>query len=271
MMHIFLATRVKLYTFFAASLLIFSVANAEGNLNEKINEAVKSYQNKDYEAAKNSLAPELLNHPNDSILLYNLGLAEYKLGKVGLAIAYWRKALEINPRFSDCQLALNFALSQAPLKQSSSEDSSTWSWIYSKTIEVMSFHTVFPLFLIIISFSLFKLARYLGSKKRALLSDESLPTLSNGTLVSFFLSGVFFILSTILLNDLLLSKATVVSSAKGLVHTGPSNEDATIYEVPEGTQVIIRDTSNGWYKIEDPNGKTGWMSSSELFITTENI
>ncbi len=52
---------------------------------------------KDYEAAAASLELALVNDPQDTGVLYALGVAYYKLGNLALAKAYFGEVLKINP------------------------------------------------------------------------------------------------------------------------------------------------------------------------------
>lgn len=260
---------MKYFVVLFFSLLFFQKSFANDDVTNALATALKSYQDQDFEGAKNSLDSQLQNHSNDSVLLYNLGLVEYKLGKVGLALAYWRKALYINPSLSLAKEALDFAMSQSQQPPMVSE-SSTWGWIYSKIISLLSFHIVFPIFLILFLLTTRGFSKHLGERKKALLNDDPLPQMSINMLLCSFLTVVFLVLASVLFYDLNLTKATITKATSASVRLSPSVESGSIYEIPEGTQVIIRDTQNGWYKIEDPLGRSGWADQNELFITTGN-
>ena len=77
------------------------------------------------------------------------------------------------------------------------------------------------------------------------------------------------ILSFVTYRNLITPKATVVAKSAE-VKTGPHIDFATIFEVPEGTEVLIRDKDGEWYKIEDPMGRMGWAEGNQIFVITEN-
>ena len=48
------------------------------------------------------------------------------------------------------------------------------------------------------------------------------------------------------------------------VREAPSDEAAVIYQIEVGTEVMIMENSEGWYKVSYSNGKTGYVSSSSI-------
>src|SRR3989344_5647042 len=102
---------------FLVLLFLPSISFSEGtDLNSAFNNYQKSYQSGDFETAKTTLEEALKSHSQNSYLIYNLGLTEYKLGKVGLAIGLWRKALLINPQLNEARQALDYAVGHMQAK-----------------------------------------------------------------------------------------------------------------------------------------------------------
>lgn len=253
---------------FVSIFFITHLCFAESDLNSAFNNYQKSYQSGDFEAAKNIIEEALKSHTHNSYLIYNLGLTEYKLGKVGLALGLWRKALLLNPRLNEARSALNYAIGQMSAKPLTKNTDSTWVWLEKLIVDNLSFNIVFPLFLICFFVFGLQIIKYWGAKKKAFDSDEDSPLLGARPIIMSCLAFIFAVFSFVTFKDLSTSKATVISQNAN-IKTGPNSENATLFEVPEGTELLIRDKDNQWYKIEDPAGRIGWADASQIFITTD--
>lgn len=254
---------------FVITLNLNSSFAAEADLNSAFNNYQKSYQSNDFEAAKSTIEEALKTHTHNSYLIYNLGLTEYKLGKTGLAIGLWRKALSVNPQLNDARRAIDYAVGQMQTKPLSKTTDSTWVWIEKLITENLSFNLIWPFFLISLFLSGFYFIKFLSAKKRAFANDEAPPLLNAKPLVFLALALVLGIVSFVSFTDLASTKATaILKSAE--VKTGPSSDYGTLFEIPEGTEVLIRDKEAEWYKIEDPTGRVGWTVGDQLFVTNSH-
>lgn len=265
------AMKFTFFVFFLTVLGAFSSTYAnESDLSSAFNNYQKSYQAGDFEAAKTTIEEALKTHTHNSYLIYNLGLTEYKLGKVGLAIGLWRKALSLNPQLNEARRAIDFAMSQMNQRPLAQNTDSTWVWIEKLIQDYVSFNLIWPLFLICFFVAGYLLIKFFGEKRRAFENDGTPPVLGSKPIIFLALSFVLGVVSFVSFKDIAATKATVIAKPTE-VRTGPSADNATLFEVPEGTEVLIRDNDNGWYKIEDPTGRTGWTDGNNLYITTENI
>lgn len=259
-------------TFFAALIfqLIFSIHcfAEENDLNSAFNTYQKSYQAEDFAAAKSSIEETLKTHTRNSYLIYNLGLTEYKLGKTGLALGLWRKALFINPRFNEPRQAIDFAVSHMQTKPLTQNTDSTLVWLEKLITKYLNFNYLWPAFLICFFLFGMGLIRYLGAKKKAFENDQASPVLSTKTIVFLVLAICLGVMNFFSYSDLVSTKATVVEKSSP-IKTGPNDDFATLFEIPEGTEVLIRDKANDWYKIEDPAGRIGWAQGAQLFVTNQ--
>lgn len=240
----------------------------ETDLNSAFNTYQKSYQAEDFEAAKNSIEEALKLHTHNSYLIYNLGLTEYKLGKAGLAIGLWRKALSINPQFNEPRQAIDYAVGHMQSKPLTQNTDSTWVWLENLIINYLSFNYLWPAFLICFLIFGVQFIRYLGAKKKAFANDEPSPLLGTKPIVFLVLAICLGFISFFSYSDLISTKGTVTAKTTE-IKTGPNADFATLFEVPEGTEVLIRDKENDWYKIEDPVGRIGWAAGAQLFVTNQ--
>jgi len=253
------------------AFLIFSLVSnisfaAENDLNSAFNNYQKSYQSNDFETAKTTIEEALKTHTHNSYLIYNLGLTEYKLGKVGLAIGLWRKALSINPQLNDARRAIDYATSQMQTKPLAKTTDSTWVWLEKLIVENLSFNVLWPFFLLSLFLSGFYFIKFLSAKKKAFTEDTVPPVLGSKPILFLATTLVLGIVSFVSFQDLTTTKATAVAKTTE-VKTGPSADYGTLFEIPEGTEVLIRDKDAEWYKIEDPTGRVGWTVGDQLLVT----
>lgn len=249
------------------SLLSSPSPAAENDLGKIFDTYQKSYQTNDFVSAKNTIEEALQSHTHNSYLIYNLGLTEYKLGRVGAAIGLWRRALSVNPQLKQASEAIDYAISQMQTKPLSQNTDSTWAWLQSIVVKALSFNYLFPLFLLLATLSGMGFIKYFAQKKTAFENDETTPQVSNRVWTLFSLMVIVGLLSAILFADHASTKATAILQPTS-VKTGPDPEFGTLFEIPEGTEVMIRDKQEGWYKIEDPTGRLGWVSAEGILITT---
>ena len=76
-------------------------------------ETQKKYDGGDYNGAAGDYSLQIQKQPLNASLHYNLGNAELRAGRLGLAIASYQRAFDILPRDSDIRYNLNFALKRA--------------------------------------------------------------------------------------------------------------------------------------------------------------
>lgn len=255
-------------TLLKMAFVFFSLTSVSGasDLNSAFNIYHKSYQSNDFETTKSTIEEALKSDTHNSYLIYNLGLTEYKLGKTGLAIGLWRKALSINPQLNDARQALDYAISQMPAKPLAKTTDSTWVWLEKLIVDYLSFNVLWPLFLISLFVSGYMFIKYLGAKKKAFANDEAPPILGTKPVLFLMITLCLGALSFFSFTDLVTTKATAIAKPTE-IKTGPSADYGTLFEIPEGTEVLIRDKEAEWYKIEDPTGRVGWAMGDQLFLT----
>ncbi|MES2768495.1 MAG: SH3 domain-containing protein [Bdellovibrionota bacterium] len=239
---------------------------AEGDPSSAFNNYQKSYQSNDFEAARTTIEEALKSHTHNSYLIYNLGLTEYKLGKTGLAIGLWRKALSINPQLNEARQAVDFAVSQMSAKPLAKTTDSTWVWLEKLIVDHLSFNMIWPFFLLSLFVSGFMFIKFLGAKRKAFANDEATPILGTKPILFLVITVCLGVVSFFSFKDLVTTKATTIVKLAE-VKTGPNAEYGTLFEIPEGTEVLIRDKEAEWYKIEDPTGRVGWAARDQLFVT----
>lgn len=227
---------------------------------------LKAFQEQKLEDSKAYFSKAASLESNNKYILYNWGLTEHSLGNNGMAIAAWRRSLNIDPSFLPSKKALNYLKDLLPndiLNQSQTE----WESFRSKFLNNFSANTLFSSFLLLMLTSGFLLIRFMAQRKFALINETSLP---KSPIIALFLVGVLIInlsLAGAKLIDQLDQRATIiVKSVK--VKVAPNKESNNIFELLEGYEVIVVKRTKDWSQVTYPGGLTGWVQNTSLFVTT---
>ncbi len=252
-----------IYFLFALSVLAF--LHPVSSNAQNIEDAIKSYQSGDYNTAKTLLDEQLAQDTENTLVLYNLGLTEYKLGNPGKALGYWRKAQRLSPQFNSNLQALVYAESQARLLKP--EDVGLFNtlleWI-TRNIPTVLIYCLSLLFLFLV---IQKFIKFFVTKRTALLNDSAPPLFPSTVFVymALFILCVLPLVHSYQYN--LYPRATVITK-NFEARSGPSEENASLFSLNEGDEVILLDKSEDWYKIKDKLGRLGWAANQNLFATT---
>ncbi len=187
---------------------------------------------------------------------YNLGNSYFKLHEYGMAIASYRRAQKLAPRDQDILANLRFARETKRDKIDQPRSTELMS-------EVFFFHygtsrtEAETIFLCGYFAAAIAGSTYLFWKKKPL------RWLTLGALVVTLIFGASTGLRWY-------QKATpneaVVVVKETDVHTGPGDNYMGSFDLHDGTEVTTRKSENGWYQMELPDGRRGWIRESHLEI-----
>ncbi|MCB0393260.1 MAG: tetratricopeptide repeat protein [Bdellovibrionales bacterium] len=246
--------------FILATLFTLSAYSSTTEETEKsFSQALSHYQAGEFDQAREILERLTLSQDSDANLHYNLGLTHYKLGHIGLAVGHWRKALALNPSHLDARKSIAFAMKN--LKSSQIPSDSSWRGqaheYFLSSVGVDS--VLIALWISILGFGWVWIG-YLKVRKQNPEAATPIPSLG------LVFTGLFLLVGTISVAkywDSSLDRRVVVSSgAQGRV--GPSADSAALFDLVEGSSVIVRESKEGWVKVEYPNQKIGWIETNQL-------
>lgn len=238
---------------FFSFLIFFSLGQAEEPPALNFTTGVQAYKQQDFKKAQEVFTTLAQDNSDNSTLLYNLGLSEYQLGNIGMALGLWRRAKTINPDFLAPQAAVSFVEENILTKEpSSSVFSVIGSWLMKWPLNLW-------LTLCLASFmAFFGFAIHYGAKQKKPLLEWPLWLHS---LLPVFLVALIF--SSLLVFDRMQLKATVIE--KNLkTHAGPSESSPTLSELQEGQIVHIETSHGGWVQVRTQNGHPGWVPQKSL-------
>jgi hypothetical protein len=107
---------------------------------------------------------------------------------------------------------------------------------------------------------------HLGARRRALQNETVMPAPPILPVIfSVLLVGGFFLWAAKTW-DMSETRATIVVE-KVSVLTAPTDQSASLFDLFEGLEVVVRQTHDNWMQVTYPGGMTGWIPKTSLFIT----
>lgn len=226
---------------------------------------LQRYQEGKFEEAKDLFEQSLQSAPQSIPTLYNLGLTEYRLGKQGVAIALWRKALYAGGPDSTIQEALNYSLSKLAKKDLPKKPDLFETLRSSFLVE---FNIYASLSLLAATIGLFGLSiiTSLGQRKRALDADESVPAWGWKPPVLAMLLVVAVVITALKSIEMNEPRGTIIEKALE-VRATPETNAPGLFEIYEGIEVVILERRSEWLRIRYPGGRSGWLPEASLMQT----
>jgi tetratricopeptide (TPR) repeat protein len=216
------------------------------------------YKNGDYLKAIDSYKSIEEQGLQSDDLFFNLGNCYYKLNKVAPAIYYYEKTIKLNPENKKAITNLTFAkrmtidvIDELPktFLQKLSE-----SIIQKFSFDTWAIIAVVASFLVAIFFLLYYFS--FSSAKKLMYFNSSIISLVVLIITLFFSIENY--------NQVLKNRTAIIFATKVEVKEAPSTSSDEVFELHEGTKVIVLDELDHWKKIKITDGKTGWIFADYL-------
>lgn len=235
--------------------------------NDRFNEGIKKYQQKDYAGAEIIWSKIIQKNPMDAPALLNQALTYSQQKKWGLALAYLREAQMLEPRNSKIQQAYEFAITNAKSRGFQEEDTFLNSFEfhvgkYFLLPEILSFHWFLSLVLLIVLGQLFR------QRRRSKYTGAPVPKWGN---LHWSFTSTWVLLSLVLLLKIASTteqKATVIKSGSTTIRSAPVADAAELAEIPEGALISIRDFYQDWVQVRFDKVPVGWLQRKDLLLLT---
>lgn len=191
-------------------------------------------------------------------LYFNIANCYYKLNKVAPAIYYYEKTLKVNPNYNDAKSNLAFA--KRMTIDVIEELPKTYFQRFSiNVIQKLNFDT-WAFIAVIASFMvslLFLLYYFSTSPKKKLFYF-------NTTILTIFVLGISVFFAFNNYKTVKKNRTAIIFSEKADIKNAPSASGEEVFELHEGTKVIVLDELDNWKKIKIADGKIGWIYSDNL-------
>jgi tetratricopeptide (TPR) repeat protein len=246
---------IILFAVFSFGMFSSSFAN---QADEMMKQANNYYQLKQYDKAISIYQQIIHEGYVGTALYYNLGNAYYRENKIGLAILYYQKALQLSPGDNDVQHNLAIANTKTVDKIETLPPFFLFQWWES----LLAFFSVngwtylayifYILFLSAIGF-------YFFAKKPKMQRYSFF-----GGLASVVLLIISISLLIINLNRQLNIKNAIVIVPAVTVKLSPDNSSNDAFIIHEGLKVREEDHVDNWVKIQLQDGKEGWLPEDKI-------
>ena len=189
-------------------------------------------------------------------LFYNLGNANYRIGKIGYAILYYEKALELSPSDEDVKHNLDFAhLSTVdripPLPRFFLFD--WWETLLGLFSDNGWAYVVFVFYLLVILLA----GAYSYSKTVKQQKIFFFSSIAGLFLLAFSISFL-----VIKVNRGATLKSGVIVEQVVTVKFSPDPQSTDAFIIHEGLKVNLEDQLDEWVKIRLADGKVGWVEQT---------
>ncbi len=197
-------------------------------------------------------------------LYFNLANAHYKLNNIAPSIYFYEKALQLSPNDEELKNNLAFAKNMT-IDAIDAIPLAGLSKIVNKATNLMSFDgwakiAVGLVFCFVILCLLYYFAYTTLNKRLAFIG--SLTTLCLMLITLAFAFHKYNLVK----ND----RPAIVFEQESKIKSEPNSRSEESFRLHEGTKVQVLDTVKNWSKIKLSDGKTGWISSSEIKLLSNN-
>jgi len=211
------------------------------------------YHQGEYQQALDGYTTLLSNGIQHSALYFNIGNSYYKLGEIGKAILFYKRAKKLDAWDQDIEFNLSFARSNRidQLKELSRPKfvELILRPIYkvSPNLSLLSASAMYFLIFVILSISLFF--------KKHILKQMALALL---------VPLIFFIISSSVNINRINQREGVLLKQEGNVMSGPSPDYTLVFTIHEGMEFRILEERKDWARILLPNGMEGWLQTEGI-------
>lgn len=221
-------------------------------------QATDAYNDGDYEKAIEFYNSILENGQHSAALYFNLGNSHYKLNEIASSIYFYEKALLLRPKDPEILNNLGYAQNMT-LDAIETMPETGLSKIYKMVTNKLSFDQwayvgIGFIFLFVILYILFYYFQYSSRKRWAFI----------GSIASLFIAIITIVFAFVQYNDFNQDQPAIVFADEIGIKAEPNAQSNEVFVLHAGTKVNVLDGLNAWKKIRIPDGKTGWISSSDI-------
>ncbi len=252
--------RAVIVTIFIYGALVAASSESDVTLQK----GLAAYQKQQYTEARDAFQKLLDQNSANPSLLNNLALAVYQLDQKPFALALWRKALYLDPRFRPARAGRDLLESKMQMRPLERDGLTLW---VQRNLETLSFAELLCLNALLLGLGGTLWIRYLSRRRLALESETALPpfpTLAAVALALFLASSLLGILKG---KESLTPRATIIG-AKVSGRSLPADDGVSLFDLSGGNEVFVHRQQDHWVQVQNAEGDTGWVKASEIFLTT---
>ena len=239
-------------------LLLNSWIYSQINPEKMFTNGIKYYNQGEYQKAISSFTTILENGQHSSSLYFNLGNSFYKINDVANSIFYFEKALQLSPNDKDIANNLSFSKNMLIDKIEILPTNQIKQFLnYILGILDVNQWLYFGLIILYVS-ALFFLFYFFNSK--AVLKKNYFIA----SIVSLFFAMGFISLGITKNLNQKSNLFAIVFDQKIDFRTEPNYRSEVLFNLHEGTKVLIKEELNDWVFVEIQDGNKGWIETQSV-------
>ncbi len=239
-------------------LLFLSVGLLSFAENKILKQANDFYAAGDFANAAIQYEKVLVENGNAPELYYNLGNAYYRTNEIGRSILNYERALRLSPLFEDAKVNLQFANLKVVdnIVQTPSFFLSRWM---SGLIKLLTSNQWFIISFIVFIVTLICSLIFIFGTTKQLRKN------------SFYIGSILLVVSILTVSFSGIRKSQMESHNEAIVISGlvvakstPDHSGTDLFQIHEGTKVLIKSSLGKWIEIELGNGNIGWVEQLNI-------
>lgn len=239
-------------------LLFLSVGLLSFAENKILKQANDFYAAGDFANAAIQYEKVLVENGNAPELYYNLGNAYYRTNEIGRSILNYERALRLSPLFEDAKVNLQFANLKVVdnIVQTPSFFLSRWM---SGLIKLLTSNQWFIISFIVFIITLICSLIFIFGTTKQLRKN------------SFYVGSILLVVAILTISFSGIRKSQMESHNEAIVISGlvvakstPDNSGTDLFQIHEGTKVLIKSSLGKWIEIELGNGNIGWVEQLNI-------
>ncbi|HUB87839.1 MAG TPA: SH3 domain-containing protein [Verrucomicrobiae bacterium] len=181
-------------------------------------------------------------------LLFNYGDAEFKAGKLGMAIAAFRRAELLAPRDADIRANLDFVRGQV---QGATVRESRWQdWLGQLTLNEWAMLVAGAFWVTFLLLAARQIRPALGAKLKGATTIFAALAVLSGAALGVQAAEQFS------------NQTAVVIADKATARSGPFDDAQTAFDVQDGAELSVLDHHGDWLQVGAGPDKIGWLQKS---------
>lgn len=245
----------RIILFLSLILSFGSMAFAQSNA---VKQANNLYSKGDYSSAAKLYEKILTTEGVAPELYYNLGNAYYKTNEIGRSILNYERALRLSPTFDDARF--NLELAQLKVIDNNVQIPTFFigRWI-ENLIKLQKSNQWLGLSIILFLISLISAFLFVFGSTRQFRK------------MSFYVGSILLGISVLMLIFSGIRKDQLLNHHEAIVLTGvvsvkgsPDKSGTDLFQLHEGTKVVVKSTLGSWTEIKLGNGNIGWVEQDNI-------
>lgn len=227
---------------------------------ELFSQAGRMYEEKDFPRALEIYRQITGQGMENGSVYYNMGNAYFKSAELGKAILAYEQALKYLPRDEDIKTNLEFAR-LISVEREDTDGRLNFSILIQRFLKYFTVNEWISSFEVVYAI-LFLSAIMLIFSRQELIKQSA-------TKAIVIMLPVWFVLGTfvgIRVYGEVYRKEAVVIEKNIKVHSGPADSYTLLFNVPEGTKMLIHQRRGEWLQVTLPNGYSGWVENRSVGV-----